>query len=215
MFVCFRNKLNISETNAKPTENSVSAVDNSTFISSSKPTPNGDFLGSDVDEFNCTSDCIYKDITKRKSSVHDGSKIRRELSPPIHHRDDIFEATREEGDSAGETSSNNIVIDEKTEETQDLFLADDETDALCPSACDMKEVGNFESICLKPRPTRADVNHNGCLRSDDFDSDTEECTDPSESKSEMTICDGGRLSDVVRSVETSTETLVPENILCG
>lgn len=82
----------------------------------------------------------------------------------------------------------------------------------------------FESICLKSSPStsmqsqngqisKSDINHNGeievnNINRDDVDSDTE-CTEPSE----ITI----KSSEInyERSVETSTETLVSENVLCG
>lgn len=75
---------------------------------------------------------------------------------------------------------------------------------------DLTAVTNgFESICLKT--TKNDIiNHNGNgKQQDDVDSDTE-CTEPSETtvKSTETV-------HYERSVETSTETLVSENVLCG
>lgn len=67
----------------------------------------------------------------------------------------------------------------------------------------------FESICLKTNDIpRGDINHNGGTQ-DDVDSDTE-CTEPSET---TIVCDAGKV--IVRSVETSTETLTSENVVCG
>lgn len=92
-----------------------------------------------------------------------------------------------------------------------------------------KELGAFESISLRPKADEArmpcgvhipilnDVSCNGNeMRTDDVDSDTE-CTEPSESKSENTICDGPLQTikrEIEKSVETSTETLVSENFKC-
>lgn len=77
-----------------------------------------------------------------------------------------------------------------------------------------KDVTAFESICLKS-PKGGDINHNGDLKNDDLDSDTE-CTEPSESRSENTVCDGViSRREFEKSVETSTETLVSENFKCS
>lgn len=75
----------------------------------------------------------------------------------------------------------------------------------------VKDLKNgFESICLKtvspPDIAKGDINHNG--KQEDGDSDTE-CTEPSEITVKSTE------TNYERSVETSTETLVSENILCG
>lgn len=81
----------------------------------------------------------------------------------------------------------------------------------------MKLANGFESICLKPQTEspKSDINHNGEVKQEDVDSDTE-CTEPSET---TTVCvktpPKSAESGYERSVETSTETLVSENVLCG
>lgn len=72
----------------------------------------------------------------------------------------------------------------------------------------------FESICLQNgsgEDQRSDINHNGGIDvngRDEVDSDTE-CTEPSEITVKSTE------TNYERSVETSTETLVSEHVLCG
>lgn len=170
---------------------------------SSEPANRRDFLSNDLDEIDCNSDCIYKDEEEDC---------------------DVVPAEGETTEFPPEP--------EKTELVKDIFECDKQKTSAIGGGTFLKEVGAFESICL--RPTRSggriggDINHNG----DGFkgsgeepDSDTECTTEPSESRSEHTIvCEGsggafgsreGIAVDVLKSVETSTETLVSENVVCG
>lgn len=109
------------------------------------------------------------------------------------------------------------------------------TDAAVAKDLNLAAVTNgFESICLKSSTTttstqqngdsgdsggggvvgecstsRSDINHNGDVNNvkEDVDSDTE-CTEPSENTVKSAE------ANYERSVETSTETLVSENLLC-
>lgn len=103
----------------------------------------------------------------------------------------------------------NVIFGDKTD------VKDKNTDCDKETCSKLNAVSEFESICLKPHSdiAKSDINHNGDVKLDDVDSDTE-CTEPSESKSENTVCDAPNGLDVERSVETSTETLVSENIIC-
>lgn len=69
--------------------------------------------------------------------------------------------------------------------------------------CDLPlNLNAFESICLN----KSDINHNGDAKYPQ----TEPC------KSDSATCNGVLVkSEMERSVETSTETLVSENIVCG
>lgn len=172
-----------------------------------------------MDEIDCKSDCIYKN----SSRTDDDDKTEDEC--------DIFTVPTTDGvvKSDAKATDNerhvidvleNVIATDKTELVKNL--QDYETNA----RVNLKDVSAFESICLRSRSKVGDINHNGDLVKtsiDELDSDTECTTEPSESRSENTVvCDGSRLKskenatvDVLKSVETSTETLVSENIVCG
>lgn len=93
---------------------------------------------------------------------------------------------------------------------------------ICNNKTENKDL--FESICLQSseNSTKGDINHNGdAVQVEDCDSDTE-CT--TESKSENTVCDidiaasmaptSIKRCEVLKSVETSTETLTSDKVAC-
>ncbi|KRT84772.1 tyrosine phosphatase, partial [Oryctes borbonicus] len=205
--------------------------DSETTSASKRPLPAAprSFLSSELDEIDCKSDCIYKDDGGDKTEDEcDVFSVPPAPPPPTA----LLTPS-----NAPSTDSGN----DKTELVKDLL----DYEANSKYGPVLKDANTFESICLRPRNSSTgavrlagDINHNGgdaFLKSgagnaDDFDSDTECTTEPSESRSENTVVydsggggggggganmHGRESVDVLKSVETSTETLVSENVVCG
>lgn len=136
------------------------------------------------------------------------------------------------------SDNENVIYGNKTD------VADDAAAAAIDTVKDLNlaaVTNGFESICLKSSTTtttttntiqqngdvidevdgggecsttsRSDINHNGDVNinnKEDVDSDTE-CTEPSENTTVKSAAD----VNYERSVETSTETLVSDHLLCG
>lgn len=188
---------------------------------------NRHFLSTEIDEIDCKSDCIYKEDDEDKTEEDEECDVFnvRPPPPPLPDSDEVDV----------EAPALNVIVNDKTDLVKDLLM-DFEANG---KFAGLKDAGAFESICLRSRNGAAgngsgsgraggDINHNedATLKAvvDEFDSDTECTTEPSESRSENTVvCDGGTMSrvrengavDVLKSVETSTETLVSENVVCG
>ncbi|KAK9719411.1 FYVE zinc finger [Popillia japonica] len=197
------------------------------------------FLSNELDEIDCKSDCIYKDDGDKTEDECDvfsvppppppSTSTLAELPPTTMATNqtaeqvDTVAATAVTLTNVIETSDNSNNKTELVKELLDLHEANVKF-----VNTGLKDANNFESICLRPRIRVGDINHNGdtILKGgavDEIDSDTE-CTEPSESRSENTVvCDAGlghklrsrESLDVLKSVETSTETLVSENVVCG
>lgn len=170
-----------------------------------------DFLPNELD--NCNNDCIYKDSNQSLSDdsvdLLDGSKMEDVDSNVIAQISDKRSADDDDkpidnyfgnSESAFKVNSN-VISNQKTDKVNENL-----------NLCD---VNGFESICLRPLcdipkiHLKGDINHNGDLKSEEVDSDTE-CTEPSDSKSETTL-----VHDAVaatHSVETSTDTLTSESV---
>lgn len=107
----------------------------------------------------------------------------------------------------------NVISNQKTDMANEKDLNN-----MANIAKNLCDINGFESICLQSScdlpavHSKGDINHNGDIRSDEIDSDTE-CTEPSESKSENTICDKSVKQELLNSVETSTETLTSEKVI--
>ncbi|KAI4455089.1 myotubularin-related [Holotrichia oblita] len=195
------------------------------------------FLSNELDEIDCKSDCIYKDDGDKTEDECDVFSVP---PPPSTSTPAELPSTTIATNQAAEdvdtvvapavTLTNVIETSDnsnnKTELVKELLDLNDANVKFVSTG--LKDANNFESICLRPRIRVGDINHNGdaILKGgavDEIDSDTE-CTEPSESRSENTVvCDGGlghklrsrESLDVLKSVETSTETLVSENVVCG
>lgn len=206
------------------------------------PSPS-EYLTNDLDGIdNCNNDCIYKNTVQllNEDSVDlldtstlvlpngincenveqcvDSRNVIAQKSDIRPVEDSVDNHFGNSGisqciESAFEVSSRNVISNQKTdmENDKDLPLVN-----VAKTLCD---VNGFESICLRspcdiPKVhSKGDINHNGDVRPDEIDSDTE-CTEPSESRSENTICDKLSKQDLLNSVETSTETLTSEKVIC-
>lgn len=192
----------------------------------------------------CNSDCIYKDTDIDDTTDSIDKKLSHQLNnnnttTTITSIDEKKMMMKKK--SEGEFLSRRIVTqdDDEDEEEED----DDETNVIDKTEldlnktlqfpCELEEIDadnimptnnvanlnkncNFESICLtNSKENNINVLNNCGEFNKNDDSDTE-CTDPSESKSENTVCDIliDNKKDVLKSVETSTETLVSESIKC-
>lgn len=133
-----------------------------------------------------------------------GDFLSNELIDEVDCNNDCIYKNSELNDDA-----KNVIFGNKTETNGKKDFDDCDIDVNKK----LSTANEFESICLKSDSAKSDINHNGDVKSEDVDSDTE-CTEPSESKSENTVCDVSAPIDVERSVETSTETLVSENVVC-
>lgn len=209
------NGLNISGEVSLPGDETTQETSAKNVVLNGRTTPtNLNFLCNKVDETGCNEDCIYKNSAQ---SLDDSADILSNVEIKTNGIAQCENNIIRNGDVGERNSTKAIVIsnNDKTEVDDKELQFECEIDF--PNS--FKDVNAFESICLKSKceekATKGDINHNGDIKGDDLDSDTE-CTEPSESKSENTVCDGGLLKqEIEKSVETSTETLVSENFKCN
>lgn len=161
------------------------------------PELNDFFTNEFIDDVDCNSDCIYKktDAGEETATI-------------------LLDDTQKCNGNAvqnGETVNDddaNVIFGNKTDLTNGK-------DFDCDLPLNLMTVNEFESICLGKKSS--DINHNGEVRLEYEDNSETECGDLCDSgKSENGTCNGVPVKDgMERSVETSTETLVSENMICG
>lgn len=180
------------------------------------PHDENNFLVNDIND-DCNSDCIYKD---------NGHIDEPDIGKKLSHQQ-LNNNNNNNNTTIDATTTSNLIDDDDDDDDDDETNVIDKTELdlnkTLQFPCELEDIDfnnmpiannancTFESICLKTKDNN--VINSGCEFKND-DSDTE-CTDPSESKSENTVCDIiDSKKDVLKSVETSTETLVSESIKC-
>ncbi|KAF5304213.1 hypothetical protein FQR65_LT08020 [Abscondita terminalis] len=217
------------------TSNDLIATNRGTdFVVSNGHSTPGEYLPNDLEGTdNCNNDCIYKNSNQTLSDdsvdLLDSSKMEvncevvnncssasnviAQISDKRHDESD-HKSTKNRDHYLGDCESaykvnSNVISNQKTDKVNENL------DTMTKHLCD---INGFESICLRPLcdipkiHLKGDINHNGDLKSEEVDSDTE-CTEPSDSKSETTVIhDPLTYRGSTHSVETSTDTLTSESV---